>query len=121
MATSCRPRPTTCSTDDHSVTGWTGISFDSLPFNGLAVPVVAADTRAKVAPALLSGHEVDAPDQLVLGTETLSELHKRVCHTVRVSGGSRTAVLRMVGVATMPTVGIGFAYTCPSAPSSTTL
>jgi ABC-type antimicrobial peptide transport system permease subunit len=94
--------------DDHSVTGWTGIYFDSLLFDGQAVPVVAGDTRAQVAPALLSGHEVDAPDQVVLGAETLSDLHKRVGETVRVSGGARSAVLHIVGIATMPTVGIGF-------------
>ena len=56
----------------------------------------------------MSGHEVDAPDQVVLGAETLSDLHKRVGDTVRVSGGSKAAVLHIVGVATMPTVGIGF-------------
>ena len=94
--------------DNPSVTGWSGVYFDSLLFDGQAVPVVAGDTRARVAPALLSGHEVDAPDQVVLGAETLSDLHKRVGDTVHVSGGSRTAVLHIVGVATMPTVGIGF-------------
>ena len=94
--------------DDHSVTGWSGVYFDSLLFDGQAVPVVAGYTRARVGPALLSGHEIDAPDQVVLGAETLSDLHKRVGETVRVSGGSRAAVLRIVGVATMPTVGIGF-------------
>ena len=91
-----------------SVTGWSGVYFDSLLFDGQAVPVVAGNTRARVAPALLSGHEVDAPGQVVLGAETLSELHKRIGDTVRVTGGSRAAVLRIVGVATMPTVGIGF-------------
>ena len=94
--------------ENQSVTGWSGVYFDSLLFDGQAVPVVAGNTRAHVAPALLSGHEVDAPDQVVLGAETLSDLHKRVGDTVRVSGGSRTAELRIVGVATMPTVGIGF-------------
>ncbi len=93
---------------DRSVTGWSGIYFDSLLFDGQAVPVVAGATRAQVGPALLSGHEVDAPNQVVLGAETLSSLHKRVGDTVRVSGGSKAAQLHIVGVATMPTVGIGF-------------
>jgi FtsX-like permease family len=94
--------------DNHSVTGWSGIDFDSLLFDGKAVPVVAGNTRARIAPALLSGHEVDAPDQVVLGPETLSDLHKRLGDTVRASNGSRSSVLHIVGVATMPTVGIGF-------------
>ncbi len=93
---------------DPSVTGWTGVDFDSLLFDGQAVPVMAGGTRVSVAPALLSGHEVDAPDQVVMGGQTLAALHKRVGDTVRVSGGSRSAVLHIVGVATMPTAGIGF-------------
>ena len=91
-----------------SVTGWSGVYFDSLLFDGQAVPVVAGATKARVAPALLSGHEVEAPDQVVMGAETLSDLHKRVGDSVHVSGGSKSAVLHIVGVATMPTVGIGF-------------
>jgi hypothetical protein len=94
--------------NDHSVTGWSGIYFDSLLVDGQAVPVIAGNTRARVAPALLSGHEVDAPDQIVLGPETLSDLHKRLGDTVRVSGGAKSALLHIVGMATMPTAGIGF-------------
>jgi FtsX-like permease family len=94
--------------NDHSVTGWSGIDFDSLLFDGQAVPVIAGTTRARIGPALLSGHEADAPDQVVMGPETLSDLHKRLGDTVRVSGGSKSTVLHIVGVATMPTVGIGY-------------
>ena len=90
------------------MTAWSGVYFDSLLIDGQAVPVVAGNSRAHVAPALLSGHEVNAPDQIVMGPETLSDLHKRIGDTVTVSGGSKAAVLRIVGVATMPTVGIGF-------------
>jgi hypothetical protein len=94
--------------DDRAVTAWSGVYFDSLLFDGQAVPVIAGSSRARVAPALLSGHEVNAPDQVVLGPETMGDLHKRIGDTVRVSGGSKAAVLHIVGVATMPTVGIGF-------------
>jgi ABC-type antimicrobial peptide transport system permease subunit len=93
---------------DPSVAAWTGIDFDSLLFDGVAVPVIGAKTHAAIGPTLLSGHEVDAPNQVILGPETLAQLHKRVGDTVDVSGGSKSAVLRIVGVATMPTVGIGF-------------
>ena len=94
--------------DDRSVSAWSGVYFDSLLFDGQAVPVIAGNSRARVAPALLSGHEVNAPDQVVLGPETLADLHKRLGGIVRVSGGSKSALLHIVGVATMPTVGIGF-------------
>jgi FtsX-like permease family/MacB-like periplasmic core domain len=91
-----------------SVASWTGVDFDSLLFDGQAIPVIAAAPRAGVAPALLAGHEVDAANQVIVGPETLARLHKRIGDTVQVSGGSKTAVLHIVGVATMPTVGIGF-------------
>jgi hypothetical protein len=93
---------------DPAVASWTGIYFDSLIFDGQAVPVIGGTPHASVAPALLSGHEVNAPNEVVLGPETLSDLHKHLGQTVRVTGGSRTTTLRIVGVATMPTVGIGF-------------
>jgi hypothetical protein len=91
-----------------SVASWTRVDFDSLLFDGQAIPVIAAAPHAGVAPALLAGHEVDAANQVIVGPETLAQLHKRIGDTVRVSGGSKTTVLHIVGVATMPTVGIGF-------------
>lgn len=93
---------------DASVAKWTGIYFDSLLFDGLAVPVVGTVPDASVAPVLLSGHEVARPNQVVLGPATLAALHTHVGDTVRVTGGSRPVTLHIVGVATMPTVGIGF-------------
>jgi hypothetical protein len=93
---------------DPSIEAWAGIDFDSLLFDGKAVPVVGATTGARVTAALLKGHEVEKPNQVVLGPETLADLHKKLGDTVRMTGGSRDAVLRIVGVATMPTVGIGF-------------
>jgi hypothetical protein len=93
---------------DSSVSKWTGIYFDSLLFDGQAVPVVGTTPSADVAPALLEGHEVDGPRQVVLGPATLAALHKHIGDMVRVTGGSSTVDLRIVGVATMPTVGIGF-------------
>jgi hypothetical protein len=91
-----------------SVAAWTGIDFDSLLFDGQAIPVIGATPHAGVAPTLLAGHQVDAANQVIVGAETLAALHKRIGDTVRVSGGSKTTVLHIVGVATMPTVGIGF-------------
>lgn len=94
--------------DDTSVAKWTGIYFDSLLFDGQAVPVVGTEPSARVAPALLKGHEVRAANEVVLGPATLAALHKHIGNTVRVTGGSSSVELRIVGVATMPTVGIGF-------------
>jgi ABC-type antimicrobial peptide transport system permease subunit len=57
---------------------------------------------------VLSGHRFDAPDQVVLGAVTLAELHKHVGEVVVVNNGVDAARnLRIVGTATMPTVGNG--------------
>jgi hypothetical protein len=62
---------------------------------------------------MLSGHEVEANNQIVLGAATLAQLHKRVGDYVRVSYGSPkdepvyvppTRML-IVGTATLPAVG----------------
>jgi hypothetical protein len=94
--------------DDPDVAGWTGIYFDSLSFDGKAVPVIGGTPRAAVAPRLLGGHEVANAHEVVLGPATLALLHKRLGDTVRVTSAPKTETLKIVGVATMPTLGIGF-------------
>jgi FtsX-like permease family len=91
---------------DRYVAGWADIYFSVLEVDGRAVPVIGARPRATVAPPLLSGHGFDASDQVVLGAETLAGLHKRVGDTVVVNNRSTTTRLRIVGTATMPTIGL---------------
>ncbi len=93
---------------DKDVSGWSGVYFDSLLFDGQPVPVIGATPGATVAPPLLIGHGVEQPDQVVLGRATLLALHKRVGDTVRVAGGGRGETLAIVGEASLPAVGIGF-------------
>ena len=47
-----------------------------------------SNPRPKVAPPILSGHGLDANDQIVLGAATLAVLHKHVGDTVTVSYGT---------------------------------
>jgi hypothetical protein len=69
--------------------------------------------HAKVSPPILSGHGLDANNQIVLGSATLADLHKKVGDTVRVSYGSPKDApinvpptpLLIVGTATFPAVG----------------
>jgi hypothetical protein len=103
-----QPRAAHLLNNDAAVAAWTGIYFDSLLFDGQAVPVVGTNPNAGVTPALLEGHEVRASNQVVLGPATLVALHKHIGDMVRVTGGSSSVDLRIVGVATMPTVGIGY-------------
>ncbi len=61
---------------------------------------------ALVQPPLLDGHGLQQPDEVVVGALTLASLHKHVGDTITVSGGEGASHrLRIVGVATMPTIG----------------
>ncbi len=92
---------------DHDVSAWTGVYFAALQLDGQPVPVIGTTPRAAVAPPTLSGHGLDGSDQVVLGANTLAQLHKRIGDTIEVSGGSRKTIrLRIVGTATMPTIGV---------------
>jgi len=57
-------------------------------------------------PPILSGHDLTGADQIVLGVDTLAQLHKHLGDTVTVSSGyGPTHRLTIVGTATMPTIG----------------
>ncbi len=93
---------------DPHVAAWTGVNFVSVHLDGLPVPALATRPHPVVAPPLLSGHGLEAPDQVVLGAATLRQLHKSVGDTVVLANRSGAAhTLTIVGTATMPTVGSG--------------
>ncbi len=94
---------------DRQVAAWSGIDFYVMRIDGLnAVPAIGEMVNSHVAPPVLSGHGVEAPDQVVLGTSTLASLHKEVGDTVVVHPTATVArKLRIVGTATMPTIGVG--------------
>jgi hypothetical protein len=89
------------------VAAWSGIYFGVLKLDGQLEPVMGASPHARVAPPVLSGHEFDGPGQIVLGTATLAQLHKKLGDTVKVNVGGVTTKLRIVGTATLPTIGVG--------------
>ncbi len=61
----------------------------------------------RFAPPILSGHGLDARDQVVLGAMTLAELHKKLGDSVTLDNGYRRQRLVIVGTATMPSMGSG--------------
>ena len=88
------------------VGAWSGVYFDTLDLDNVQVPVLGAVPGAPVAPPILSGHAFDAPDQVVLGALTLSQLHKHIGDTVLLnSGGTARTRLQIVGTAAMPAIG----------------
>ncbi len=92
---------------DPLVESWTGIYYSALTLDGMNVPVMGATPGATVAPPLLSGHGLQASNQVVLGASTLRSLHKQVGDTVQVRiHGSKPVTLTIVGTATLPPIGV---------------
>jgi hypothetical protein len=95
---------------DPDVAAWTRISFAAAELDGQAVPVLFASPHAALTPPILSGHQVNGRDQIVLGPATLAQIHQHLGGTVmfRLNGPAVSihARLAIVGTATMPTVGV---------------
>jgi MacB-like periplasmic core domain/FtsX-like permease family len=98
---------------DPEVAAWTGYTFAGVQIDGQTVPVLLAQTHAELNPPILSGHALEATNEIVLGAATLAALHKKVGDTVTVSYGSPSDApiyvaptpLRVVGTATLPAIG----------------
>ena len=102
------PAAETASLLDHDpvVAHWAGVYFEHMSLDGQGVPVLATSPNAPVSPPLLSGHGLQAASQVVLGPVTLAQLHKHVGDTVVASTGQGPPFrLRIVGTATLPTIG----------------
>lgn len=92
---------------DHDVVAASGVYLgDGLQLDREGVTVLGASPNAPVAPPLLSGHGLEAANQVVLAASTLASLHKAVGDTVVASNGvSKPVTLRIVGTVTMPAFG----------------
>jgi hypothetical protein len=98
---------------DRLVAAWSSVGFGDAQVDGQTIPVIFTGTHAPVSPAILSGHRIEARNQIVLGAATLAQLRKRVGDTVLVSYGSPhdapvyvpPTTLVIVGTATLPAVG----------------
>ncbi|MGP8208315.1 MAG: FtsX-like permease family protein [Acidimicrobiales bacterium] len=102
------PKVTGLLDHDRYVAAWSGVYTGSLNLDGQPVPVLGETPGATVAPALLSGHGVRAPDQVVLGALTLAQLHAHLDGTVVESAGAGGPHrLQVVGTATLPAYGGG--------------
>jgi hypothetical protein len=100
--------PTTSLLDhDRYVGAWAGAYAYDLYVDGVALPVLGERPGAAVQPPILSGHRLEGPGQVVLGAQTLAQLHEHLGGAVSVSAspGGKTTALRVVGTASMPTIG----------------
>ena len=91
---------------DPSVAAWSQASFGDLRIDGQNVAVLGTTPNASVAPPVLSGHALEARNQVVLGASTIAQLHKHLGDTVELENGSAHPVkLVIVGTATLPAIG----------------
>jgi FtsX-like permease family len=98
---------------DPDVAAYTGVVYVNADIDGQNVPFLIGRARAKVTPAMLSGHAVENKHQIVLGAATMAEMHKKLGDTVSVSYGTSNDApiyvpptrVTIVGTATMPAVG----------------
>jgi hypothetical protein len=98
---------------DPDVAGASGFGFAGVQIDGQTTPVLLAQPGAAVAPPILSGHALDASNEIVLGAATLAQLHRHVGDTVLASYGSKSSgatyvpptPLRIVGTTTLPSLG----------------
>ena len=91
---------------DPDVAAWTRVSFVTGDLDGQVVPMLFGSPHATLTPPLLSGHQPDGRDQIVLGPATLAQLHKHLGDHVSISNANLSAHLTIVGTATMPAVGL---------------
>jgi len=98
---------------DPHVAAWSGVSVANAQIDGQTVPILLGSLHPQVAPPILSGHGLEANNQIVLGAATLATLHQHVGGTVTVSYGTPEDApiyvppsrVRIVGTATLPAVG----------------
>jgi hypothetical protein len=98
---------------DPDVAAWSGADYTDVTIDGQSVPVIIASPKARVMPPILSGHGLRTNSQIVLGNQTLAQLHRRIGQTVTVSYGAPAdrpfyvppTTLTIVGTATFPAVG----------------
>ncbi|MGA2304958.1 MAG: FtsX-like permease family protein [Acidimicrobiales bacterium] len=92
--------------EDPDVGHWSGVYFENVELDGQSIPVLAERPDAAVEPTLLSGHGLESDRQVVLGPATLAALHTHIGDTVVADTGGKSRVrLRIVGTATLPTIG----------------
>ena len=75
--------------------------------DSVTVPTLIAidPLKGTVYPPLLQGHPPQADDQIVLGTQTLARLHRRVGQTVQISTQQGPLTLHIVGRMIAPSIG----------------
>ena len=97
------------------VAGYAAGNTGQVTVDGMIVPAIGVDqVRGSGYLTLLAGRAPTAPDEIVLGAQTLRALHRQVGQTVRVAvttaeganGPGAPRVMRVVGTAVFPDFGL---------------
>jgi ABC-type antimicrobial peptide transport system permease subunit len=91
--------------DDH-VAAWSGAYFGSDTIAGHDVPLLGMDPGSVVTPPMLEGRPIEHRSEAVLGGATAATLDKTIGDDITLADGGRPHVVRIVGIATLPTIGI---------------
>jgi hypothetical protein len=90
---------------DSLVTQFSGAYFSSIKVHGQRLPVIGMRPGAPVQPPLLSGTGLRSADEIVLGANTMANLHTHLGASLEVgTGKGRMTRLVVVGEATMPAI-----------------
>jgi hypothetical protein len=91
---------------DPDISEWSGAHLAKAQLDGENVAAMTERPGAKVMPPILSGHGLDATNEVVLGVGTLRQLNKRLGQSVTFSSGSGASkTLTIVGTMTTPALG----------------
>jgi len=93
---------------DHrrEIEAWSGAYFGADSLDGRNLPLLGMEPGSDVTPSLLEGRMIRSADEVVLGQATAHLIHKQIGDDVSIGSGPTTAPLRVVGIATFPTIGI---------------
>jgi len=86
---------------DHDIVAWGGAFYGADQIDGRTVPLLGMDRTSSVTPPIRDGRMIQGPGEIVLGTATVVQLHKRIGESVTSTSGP----LRIVGTTTLPTLG----------------
>jgi ABC-type antimicrobial peptide transport system permease subunit len=91
---------------DRDVAAFSGVYLPSVTIDGQNIAVMGEPVGSAVGPPTLSGNPLTKANQVLLGPDTLAQLHKRVGQTVVLSTGATAAkTLTIVGTVAMPAMG----------------
>ena len=92
--------------NDENIDAYAGAYFGTDEIDGTSTPLLGMTPGASVHPPILDGRSIETADEAVLGSRTLADLHKSIGDTVELGSGAQARTVRIVGTATLPTIGI---------------